>query len=315
VAVDLRAASEACTAPVAGGLQGSCKAGATSDDDPGAVRRAGDDNVTSGAKEVAAAYRGAAWAEGPGVVYGLLAAELVAASPDRLTGSLVLDLGAGTGTASRAVALAGGTAVAVDASLDMLRHDQSRRPPAAVGDARRLPGKEGGFDAVVAAFVLSHVPDPASILREARLVTRPGAVILASSFTSRSSHPSKVQVEDVAARWGWRPPQWYQRLKSEFEPRAASCGALAEAARSAGLEAIVVEEREVSTGITSPEAVLAWRLGMAHLAPFVAALPGPQRSHFVGEARAAVGDRPQPLRPVILILSSRVPAHRERTSP
>lgn len=272
------------------------------------------DDQASVAKEVADTYLGAAWAEGPGPVYDLLAAELVSASRHPLAGMLVLDVGAGAGAASRAVTSAGGCPVAVDASLDMLRHDQSRRPPAAVGDGRQLPFKDGAFDAVVTAFVLSHVPDPLEVVREARRVSRPGGVILASSFSSRSSHPSKAQVEDVAAHWGWRPPPWYQRLKEEFEPRVANGEAMAELARKAGLHDVVLEEREVTTGINSPEALVAWRLGMGHVAPFVKALPEPERARFVRQARAAVGDQPQPLRPVVLILSSRVPAQRERRS-
>ena len=266
------------------------------------------------AHEVTGAYLGAAWARGPGPVYDRLAVELVSASPARVAGLLVLDLGAGAGAASRAVASAGGHAVAVDASLDMLRQDQRRRPPAAVGDGRRLPFKDAAFDAVIAAFVLSHVPDPLAILHEARRATRVGGVILASSFSWRSSHPSKIQIEDVASQWGWRPPAWYRRLKSEFEPRVANGKAVADLARRAGLDDVLVHEREVNSGITSADALVAWRLGMAHLAPFVAAMPGRQRTLFVGQARAAVGARPQPLRPVVLILSSRVPAHRERRS-
>lgn len=264
--------------------------------------------------EVAGAYLGEAWAEGPGPVYDLLAAALVSASPDPLAGLVVLDLGAGAGAASKAVASAGGSPVAVDASLDMLRHDLGQRAPAAVGDARRLPFKDGAFDAAIAAFVLSHVRDPVRVLQQARRATSLEGVILASSFSSRSSHPAKIQVEDVAAQWGWQAPPWYQRLKSEFEPRVASLGALADLARSAGLHDVVVEEREVNTGISSPEVLVAWRLGMAHLAPFVAALPRPERARFLARARAAVGDRPQPLRPVMLILSSRVAARRERRS-
>ncbi len=263
--------------------------------------------------EVAAAYRGAAWADGPASVYDLLAVEVVSAAKP-LAGLLVLDLGAGAGAVSKAVVLEGGRPVAVDASLDMLRHDRVRRPPAAAADARGLPFNEDTFDAAVLAFVLSHVPDPVSILEEVRRATRPGGLILASSFSSRSSHPSKIQLEDVATRWGWRSPGWYQRLKSEFEPRVANREALANLAQSAGLVDVAIEERAVSTGIATPDALVAWRLGMAHLAPFVATLPGPQRARLVGEARAAVGDSPQPLRPVILILSSRVPAPRERTS-
>ena len=260
--------------------------------------------------EVRGAYSGAAWADGPGAVYGFLAAELVSTSPSPLAGSLVLDLGAGAGAASRAITLAGGSPVAVDASLGMLRYDQGRRPPAAAGDARQLPFKDGAFDAVVANFLLSHVPDPILIVQEARRTTRPRGVILVSSFSSRSTHASKAQVDDVATRWGWRPPAWYRQLKTEFEPQVATGETLAELAQRAGLDDVVVEEREVTTGITSPDALVAWRLGMAHLAPFLAALSRSQRARLVGQARAAVGDRPQPLRPVVLILSSRAPADR-----
>jgi SAM-dependent methyltransferase len=294
-------------------LQRSCKLPETALDDDGSVGRAPSrDDEKPVATEMAGAYLGTAWAEGPGPVYDLLAAELVSASPRPLAGSLVLDLGAGAGAASRAVTAAGGRPVAVDASIDMLRHDHGLRPPAAVGDARRLPFKDGAFDTVVIAFLLSHVPDPLTVMQEARRATGPAGAILVSTFSSRSSHPSKAQVEGVASHWGWRPPPWYQRMKSEFEPRVSNDQALADLARSAGLDDVVVEEREVSTGITSPDLLAAWRLGMAQLAPFLAALPGAQRSRFVAEARAAIGDRPQPLRPVVLILSSRVPAHRER---
>lgn len=284
------------------------------DDDDAVARTSSRDDLAPVANEVAAAYLGTAWAEGPGPVYDLLATELVSASPRPLGGSVVLDLGAGTGAVSRAVTAGGGRPVAVDASIDMLRHDQLLRPPGAVGDALRLPFRDGAFDAVVVAFVLSHVSDPVGAIQEARRATCPEGVILVSSFSSRSSHPSKTQVEAVAAEWGWRPPAWYQRMKAHFEPRVADGVALADLARSAGLEDVIVEEREVSTGITSPDVLVAWRLGMAHLAPFLATLPGPQRARFVRQAQAAVGDRAQPLRPVVLILSSRVPADRERRS-
>jgi hypothetical protein len=73
-----------------------------------------------------------------------------------------------------------------------------------------------------------------------------------------------------------------------------------------------VEEREVDTGVASPEALVVWRLGIAHLAPFVASMLPAERAAFVAEARAAVGSEPQPLRPLVLMLSSRAPAQRER---
>lgn len=256
-------------------------------------------------------YRGEAWVNGPGVVYDRLADALVSAGPVPLIGARVLDVGAGSGAACKAVMAAGGYPVALDRSLDMLSHRPDTRLPAALGDARRLPFADACFDLVIAAFVLSHVPDPVRVLAEAGRVVRPGGAVLASTFSSRWSHRCKSRVDEVATRWGWRPPPWYRRLKAELEPKLGHAGALAELAAGAGLADVVVVEQEVDTGVSSPEAIVAWRLGMAHLAPFVASLLPSERAAFVADARDAVGPGPQPLRPLVLMLSSRAPAQRE----
>ncbi|MCA1844509.1 MAG: class I SAM-dependent methyltransferase [Actinobacteria bacterium] len=258
------------------------------------------------------AYRGAAWREGPGIVYDRLAAALLAAGRVPLAGALVLDVGAGSGAASKAVVAGGGHPVAVDLSLEMMGHERKARPAAVVGDACRLPLAPASVDAAVLAFVLSHVPQPVRAFGEARRVVRPGGAVLASSFPSGSSHPCKSQVQAVAVRWGWRPPPWYEWLKSRLEPQVGSLAALAELAAGAGLRDVVVEERLVDTGVYSPEALVAWRLGMAHLAPFVASLPAPARAALVAEARTAVGPAPQRLGLRVLMLSSRSPAQRRR---
>lgn len=263
--------------------------------------------------DVSPGYAGHAWADGPDAVYDRLAAALVAACPVPLAGGRALDVGAGTGAASRAILARGGCPVAVDLSLDMLRHDRATRPAAAVGDARRLPFADAAFDAVVLAFVLSHLSDPLAALAEARRVARAGGAVLAASFSSASSHPCKSQVDDVAARWGWRPPAWYRRLKDELEPLVGAAASLVRLAADAQLEDIVVEQREVVMAL-SGDALVAWRLGMAHLAPFVASLPATERAVFVGQARAAVGPQPEPLRAVVLILSSRAPAQADKAS-
>src|SRR5687767_7852362 len=110
---------------------------------------------------------GAAWQVGPGRVYDRLAEVLVDLSPVPLAGRLVLDVGAGTGAASRAIARAGGRPVAVDLALGMLAVDRRRRPPGAVADGRRLPLATDSCGAVVAAFSFNHVPDPQRAFGEA----------------------------------------------------------------------------------------------------------------------------------------------------
>jgi SAM-dependent methyltransferase len=262
------------------------------------------------AASVAAAYGAGAgaWAVGPARAYDHLAEVLVAASPLPVAGALVLDLGAGTGAVSRVVAAAGGRPVAVDLAAAMLLHDRRRRPPAAVGDACALPFRTGAFDAVAGAFCLNHVPDPDRALSEAARVTRPGGAVLASVFSARSGHPAKDQVEGVAARFGFRRPDWYERLKADVEPLTAEPGALAAAARAAGLSAVDVVERPVELGLQAPADLVAWRLGTPSLAGFAASLPPARRAALVAAAEEALGPAPQPFTPLILILSSRVAA-------
>lgn len=217
----------------------------------------------------------------------------------------MLDLGAGTGAASRAVLAAGGRPLAFDLSLGMLRHDRSRRPAALCGDVRRLPLRSRCVGAVVAAFVLNHLPDPVAALREAGRVTEPEDPVLASTFSSSWSHPAKERVEQVAAAFGFRRPAWYDFQKAAVEPLLGDAAAFAAAADAAGLAHVTVEERQVDTGLPTAADLVAWRLGMAHLAPFVAGLEPRRRAALITGARAALDDRPQPLRPVVLILSSR----------
>src|SRR5205823_11003646 len=106
---------------------------------------------------------GAAWATGPDQVYTALAAAAVALLPDPLSGRLALDMGAGTGAASRALRGRGARVVAIDRSESMLRAGLA---PAVIADAARLPLRSGVADLAVAAFLLSHVAEPAAVLAE-----------------------------------------------------------------------------------------------------------------------------------------------------
>ena len=74
-------------------------------------------------------YAGAGrrWALGATLVYGPIAAELVAMSPHPLAGRTVLDAGAGTGAASSALAARRARPVAMDLSFDMLAWNAARQ--------------------------------------------------------------------------------------------------------------------------------------------------------------------------------------------
>ena len=97
-------------------------------------------------------------AAGVELVYGPIAAELIALSPHPLADHTVLGAGAGTGAASRAWPPA--RPIAMDLSFGMLARDAAARPPRAVADIRALPLAARSVDDAVAAFVLNHLTDP-----------------------------------------------------------------------------------------------------------------------------------------------------------
>jgi SAM-dependent methyltransferase len=201
----------------------------------------------------------------------------------------------------------GGAPVALDLSVDMLRHDRTRRPPALVGDAACLPLRDDGVGGVVAACSISHAPDPKAALREVARVTRRGGPVVVSVFSSRSGHPAKEQVDAVAARFGYQTPGWYKQLKTNLEPLTASIDALFDVARSAGFADVVVVERAVDVGVRDAETLVAWRTGLAQMSPFVDGLADDRRAAFLQECRLALGDDPPPLVPLMLFLTARAP--------
>lgn len=76
--------------------------------------------------------------------------------------------------------------VGLDLSPRMLEHAARRRagsPHAArialeLGDAKGLPFPDASFDVVFSNTILHHIPDPRTLLAEARRVLRPGGVLL-----------------------------------------------------------------------------------------------------------------------------------------
>jgi ubiquinone/menaquinone biosynthesis C-methylase UbiE len=261
--------------------------------------------VTDGA-ELARAYSatGAAWQAGPGRVYDRLAQELVARSPLPLAGRRILDLGAGTGAASRAVAAAGGHPVAADAALGMLAVDRGSRPPAVQCDATRLPVAAGALGGVVAAFSLNHVRDPAAALAECRRACAPGSPVLVSTYAADDDHPAKAAVARALEERGFTPPPWAIELHRDVAPQLGEAGRCAAAGRRAGLEAVVEHVRVPFPELGAAELV-EWRLGMPQHAPFTASLPPAERAALRARALDLLGEAP-PLVRSVLVLSALV---------
>jgi ubiquinone/menaquinone biosynthesis C-methylase UbiE len=260
------------------------------------------------ARGVAAAYdrTGAAWQAGPGRIYDRLAEVALDRCPVPLTGATVLDVGAGTGAATRAAIACGASrVVAVDAAFGMLAVDAARRPPAAVADARALPVRSGAFDAVVAAFSLNHLEDPAVALADAARAVRQGGAIVVTAYAADDEHPVKAAVEDAVTAMGWTSERWYADVRAGAVPLLATTDRAVGAADDAGLGHVRAEHVDVAFPDLRPDDLVAWRLGMASVAPFVTALAPDARDALAADAVARLGADPPPLVRSMIVLTAR----------
>ena len=139
--------------------------------------------------EVQKAY--SRWAKVYDLVFGPLfvrARKRAIALLEQPAGARILEVGVGTGL-SLAQFPRGHRVVGLDISRPMLKRALGRVGHGCMGlvegDAVQLPFPDGGFDAVLATFVVSAVPDSISTLAEMRRVTLPGGpIVLLNHFTS-----------------------------------------------------------------------------------------------------------------------------------
>jgi demethylmenaquinone methyltransferase/2-methoxy-6-polyprenyl-1,4-benzoquinol methylase len=115
---------------------------------------------------------------------------------DPRRGQRILDLAAGTGASSVALARRGAEVVAADFSRGMIAEGQRRYGAGArdggipnlsfvQADATDLPFEDEAFDTVTMSFGLRNVNDPKKALRELLRVTRPSGRLVVCEF----SHP------------------------------------------------------------------------------------------------------------------------------
>lgn len=110
---------------------------------------------------------------------------------DAQPGERVLDLAAGTGTSTAALADNAVATVACDFSTGMVLEGKRRRPDLdfVAGDATKLPFADETFDAVTISFGLRNVNPPVTGLREMFRVTKPGGRLVVCEF---STPPDRV---------------------------------------------------------------------------------------------------------------------------
>jgi phosphatidylethanolamine/phosphatidyl-N-methylethanolamine N-methyltransferase len=137
-------------------------------------------------------------------------------------GGRILDVGVGTGLSlsdySRSTRLYG-----VDISEPMLRKAQERVralklrnvETLAVMDAKNLAFADGFFDAVVAQYVITAVPDPEATLDDFIRVLKPGGELILVNHIGAENGPRRVfelAFSPLARRLGWRPEFPWARL-------------------------------------------------------------------------------------------------------
>jgi len=139
-------------------------------------------------------------------------------------GGRVLDVGVGTGLSlsdySPTTKLCG-----VDISEPMLRRAQERVralnltnvETLSVMDAKNLAFPDGAFDAVVAQYVITAVPDPEGTLDDFVRVLKPGGELILVNHIGAENGPRKIfelAFAPFARRLGWRPEFPWDRLSN-----------------------------------------------------------------------------------------------------
>jgi demethylmenaquinone methyltransferase/2-methoxy-6-polyprenyl-1,4-benzoquinol methylase len=102
-----------------------------------------------------------------------------------VAGERVLDLAAGTGTSSAALARTGARVVAVDFSPGMIEEGRKRHKKIEFveADVQRLPFGDNEFDGVAISFGLRNVEDPKAALSEMYRVLKPGGRVVICEFS------------------------------------------------------------------------------------------------------------------------------------
>ncbi|MBV9555624.1 MAG: class I SAM-dependent methyltransferase [Pseudolabrys sp.] len=140
------------------------------------------------------------------------------------TGGRLLEVGVGTGISlpdyRRDIRIVG-----LDISAPMLQRAQQRVQQfklanveaLSVMDAAKLALPDASFDAVVAQYVITAVPDPDGTLDEFARVVKPGGEIILVNHIGADRGPRAVfeaGFAPLARRLGWRPEFKFSRLSN-----------------------------------------------------------------------------------------------------
>jgi SAM-dependent methyltransferase len=205
-------------------------------------------------------------------------------------GTRVLDVACGLGRCAAAAAARGGVPLGLDAAAGMVAVARERYPAIAFqqGDAERLPFADATFDAVLAGFVINHLPRPETALAEFARVLRPGGRVAVTVW----DHPARMRVLGVLAEAlertrGIRNPGVPSGGPDPF--RFADDAAFAVLLRGAGLDGVDVRtigfEQHVADAGELWDGVLA---GSVRTAAMIERQPEPVRRRIRAELENVV---------------------------
>jgi ubiquinone/menaquinone biosynthesis C-methylase UbiE len=164
------------------------------------------------------------------------------ASPQQ--GDVCLDVAAGTGLITRALAPRVTSVVAVDTTIAMLRTGADQAAEAGVrnvvfvaGDASALPCPSGSFTLVVTRFSLHHFEDPLPPLREMVRALRPGGRLVVHDLMA-STDPEVARAQDRI-----------ENLRDPSHLRMPSAGAVGNWLANLGMEITRLETRVVPRSV------------------------------------------------------------------
>ena len=138
-------------------------------------------------------------------------AEALVAAIAPAPGALVLDLAAGTGDVTEALAARGARVISTDLSPVMVEAARRRNVPGAdhrVMDMQEIDLPDASVDSVVSRFGYMLAPEPDRALRETRRVLRPGGRLAFATWAPAKRNPWATAYGPVLVERGLlEPPQ------------------------------------------------------------------------------------------------------------